>query len=342
MTDQRIGFACKTLSEQTFTDSKQEKLWLSQYNTKSTTVTSLDKLPRSAAIDKLCMIIQHNIDALKRMFTLVGSWPQPLRMMRIGSEILPARTHHNWTLAYQEPVVVKTLQGFGEVGALAREFDIRLSTHPAQFTMLVSHTHEVVERAIEDLEYHSELFRLMGFDSSDQRQEINIHGGAKRDDFLEYFQSSFRRLSRDTQQWLSVENDEYSYCLDDLLPLADRVKICLDINHYWINKGVYLEPNDPRMEQVVASWRGARPEIHVAFPQEHLLEGHSKTTLPDLALLESQGIKRSRLRAHSKRGWHTGLNNLCLAFWPQADLMVEAKEKNLAALDLYNQSQKIT
>lgn len=340
MIDQRIGFCCKLMTEESFPDTKLEKQWYAQYNTKSTTVTSLDKLPRTVAIDKLCGIIQHNIDTLTRMFTLVGSWPNALRMMRIGSEILPARTHHNWTLAYQEPVVVKTLQGFAAVGELARKLDIRLSTHPGQFTMLVSHTPEVVERAIEDLEYHSEIFRLMGFDSSDQRQEINIHGGANRDDFLDYFRASFRRLASDTQQWLSVENDEYSYCLDDLLPLADQVKICLDLNHYWIHQGDYLQPDDPRLGRVVESWRGARPEIHVAYPHERVLPAHSTTELPNIPLLESSGIKRSQLRAHSKRAWNSALNSYCQQFWDRADLMVEAKEKNLAAMDLYKHFHK--
>jgi UV DNA damage repair endonuclease len=304
MPDQRIGFACKLMTEQTFSDKKMEKQWYSDYNTKSTTITSLEKLPRTQAIEKLCEIIRYNIAVLTRQFQLVGSWPESLRMMRIGSEILPARTHARWSSVYQEPVLIETLRGFSAVGKLARDFDIRLSSHPGQFTMLVSHTPEVVERAIEDLEYHSEIFRLMGFDSSDQRQEINIHGGAKRADFLDYFQHSFARLASDTKQWLSVENDEYSYCLDHLLPLHDKVKICLDINHYWIHQGQYLAPDDPRLKSVIDSWRGARPEIHVAFPHEDVLADHSTSARPDITLLEASGMKRSKLRAHSKRAWN--------------------------------------
>lgn len=341
MTDQRVGFACKIMTEEMFPDRKQEKTWYESHNTKSTTITSLDKMSRTAAIDKLCGIIQHNIDTLKRQFTLVGGWPQQLRMMRIGSEVLPARTHHNWTMAYQEPVVVKTLQGFGAVGELARQFDIRLSTHPGQFTLLVSHSPDAVNRSIEDLEYHSEIFRLMGFNGSDQRQEINIHGGAKREDFLEYFKASFSRLSADTKQWLSVENDEYSYCLDDILPLSSMVKICLDINHYWIHQGHYLNSNDPRLNQVVDSWRGARPELHVAFPHEEILPLHCPLTKPNIALLEAQGVKRNKLRAHSNRAWNKALNNYCLEFWDRMDLMCEAKHKNLAAQELFEQSKTI-
>jgi UV damage endonuclease UvdE len=341
VTDKRIGFCCKFVSETEFKDKKSAAEWHSLYNTKGTTVTSLEKLTRTQAIDKLCGIVRYNTEVLMRQFQLVGSWPQELRMMRIGSEILPARTHANWSSAYQESVMIEALRGFGEVGKLARDFDIRLSTHPGQFTMLVSHEPEVVERAIEDLEYHSEIFRLMGFDGSDQRQEINIHGGARRDDFLDYFQHSFARLSSDTKQWLSVENDEYSYGLDHLLPLKDKVKICLDINHYWIHQGTYLSPDDPRLTQVIESWRGARPEIHVAWPHEDVLPSHSNTTRPDIALLESSGIKRSKLRAHSKRPWNKALNSYCLEFWDRMDLMCEAKEKNLAARELYDYSQTL-
>jgi UV DNA damage repair endonuclease len=257
-------------------------------------------------------------------------------MMRIGSEILPVRTFERYKHLYQEPSVVRVLEGFEAVGNLARKHDVRLSSHPGQYSILTSDKPDVVNRAIEDLEYHAEIFRLMGYTSSDQRQEINIHGGARCDDFVDRFLAGRNRLSRDAQQWLSVENDEFSYGLDDLLPLADKVKICVDINHYWIKQGSYLQPDDARMQQVISSWRGARPEIHVAWPHEQVLTDHvDPHQLPDMALLESRGYKRAKLRAHSNDAWIPAIGKYALEFWPMADLCVEAKYKNLASTKLY-------
>jgi UV damage endonuclease UvdE len=341
MTDQRIGFACKMLTEQTFENKKAAADWLKRHNTSATTVANLDKLDRSAAIDKIIAIIHANAEALCNQFSLMATWPQQLRMIRVGSEILPARTHPKYMSWYEdEPSIRKALHSFAAAGQLARQHDIRLSSHPGQFTMLCSNSDDVVNRSMDDLHYHSEIFRLMGFDSSDQRQEINIHGGAGRDDFLEQFRNNFRRLARDTQQWLSVENDEFSYCLDDLLPLADTVKICVDINHYWLHQGSYLAPDDPRLETVIHSWRGARPEMHVSWPSEEILNDHDSSVLPDMTLLEAKGHKRSKLRAHSETAWNSAICDAALAFWDRFDLMCEVKSKNLAAKALWLHSQK--
>lgn len=339
--DQRIGFCCKMLPEQTFDTKKDAQAWLDAHNCKSTTVAYLDKLTPSAVIDKICSIIRHNQAALSAQFRVIGTWPQALRMVRVGSEILPVRTFERYKHVYMEPEVQKVLQGFTAVGDLAREHDIRLSSHPGQYTILTSDNSPVVDRAVEDLEYHAEIFRLMGYDSSDQRQEINIHGGPKRQDMVERFRAVIPRLSADTRAWLSVENDEYSHGLDDLLPLADTVKIVVDINHHWIKEGEYLQPDDARMRQVVDSWRGARPEIHVAYPHEHVLPGHDVNQLPDMKLMEAQNIKRAQLRAHSDQSWLTAISHYALTFWHMADLCVEAKHKNWASKNLYKLATKV-
>lgn len=338
--DQRIGFCCKMLPEQTFDTRKDAQAWLDAHNCKSTTVAYLDKLTPSAVIDKICSIILHNQAALSAQFRVIGTWPQALRMVRVGSEILPVRTFERYKHVYMEPEVQKVLQGFAAVGDLAREHDIRLSSHPGQFCIITSDKPEIVSRAIEDLEYHAELFRLMGYDSSDPRQEINIHGGPKRSDFRERWRSAIQRLSADTRSWLSVENDEYSYGLDDLLGLADISKICVDINHYWLKEGEYLDPADSRMNAVIDSWRGARPEIHVSYPREDVLGSIAFEDLPQMQLLQEAGFSVSKLRAHSDMAWIKPITHYALSFWDKCDLMIEAKMKNLAAHKVFKAAQE--
>jgi len=340
--DKRIGFACKMMTEEVFASKKDANLWLKKYNTSATTVAALDRLSRSQAIEKIVSILRQNAQVLCNQFVALSEWPQALRMIRIGSEIMPARTHPRYMSWYEdESAIREALRDFARAGELARRWDIRLSTHPGQFTLLCSHSQEAINRSIDDLHYHSEIFRLMGFDSTDQRQEINIHGGARRDDFVDQFSTNFPRLSRDTQQWLSVENDEFSYCVDDLLPLADRVKICVDINHYWLHQGHYLDPQDARLERVIASWRGARPELHVSWPAESVLSNHDAGVLPQMPLLEGAGHKRSKLRAHSETAWNTAITDMALQFWDQFDLMCEVKSKNLAAHAVWQRGQQI-
>jgi hypothetical protein len=43
------------------------------------------------------------------------------------------------------------------------------------------------------------------------------------------------------------------------------------------------------------------------------------------------------MRAHSDYCWNTACNDWVLTFWEDFDIMVEAKMKNLASTQLYNQ-----
>jgi hypothetical protein len=50
---------------------------------------------------------------------------------------------------------------------------------------------------------------------------------------------------------VTVENDEMSYGLDDLLPLADCVPIVLDLHRYRVKTaGEYIQVDDPRIDTI--------------------------------------------------------------------------------------------
>ena len=333
--DRRIGYCCKLLPTQAFDTKKALNTWMETHNGKSTTVAHLDTLSYTQAVEKVRGIIEHNQQALIAQFKVMATWPKHLHMVRIGSEQLPVRTFPKYKVIYDEPVIKAQQTHWQSVGDLARKLDLRLSSHPGPYTILTSDKPEVVDRAIEDLEYHAEIFSLMGYDATDQRQEINIHGGPKRADFEARFRAAFVRLSMSCQQWLSVENDEFSYGVSDLLCVSDIVKICMDINHEWIHTGDHVQPDDARLEQIIHSWRGARPELHMAYPAEIYLTEHAPDQLPDLCMLEAVGHKKTRLRAHSDYAWIPSVTAHALKFWPQFDLCVEAKMKNLAQAQVY-------
>jgi UV DNA damage endonuclease len=59
---------------------------------------------------------------------------------------------------------------------------------------------------------------------------------------------------------------------------------------------------------------------------------------PDLDRLLAEGYKKQKLRAHSDFAWNWETNAWALSHWRWADIMVEAKGKNLASQQLYDQS----
>lgn len=155
---------------------------------------------------------------------------------------------------------------FKRCGEIAREYDIRLSFHPGQYTVLASDNPAVVERAIEDVEYHTLCAKLMGYGQVFQDFKINIHMNGR----LGYggFKDAFMRLSEEAKRMLTVENDEISCSLDDVLQAAELCPIVLDIHHHWVKEDAFIQPDDPRIEAIKASWRGVRPVLHYSISQE--------------------------------------------------------------------------
>jgi UV DNA damage endonuclease len=69
------------------------------------------------------------------------------------------------------------------------------------------------------------------------------------------------------------------------------------------------------------------------------LVGHDNGVRPDLDQLLDRGFKKQKLRAHSDFMWNHAVNDWALTFAGQWDIQVEAKGKNLASEQLYNQWQ---
>tara|TARA_B110000503_G_scaffold52086_1_gene83836 strand:- start:211 stop:690 length:480 start_codon:yes stop_codon:yes gene_type:complete len=133
-------------------------------NTRSTTVQWLNRQTVDVAEQRLWDIMVHNIAAYKKLIEYVGSLPPELRMVRLGSDVLPVYTQRDWAYYWQQPDVVAYCEReFAKVGDTARLLDVRLSMHPGQFTVLASDNPEIVDRSIEEFEYHTDVIRYMGY-----------------------------------------------------------------------------------------------------------------------------------------------------------------------------------
>jgi UV DNA damage endonuclease len=205
--------------------------------------------------------------------------------------------------------------------------------HPGQFCVIASANPSALVNGIAEFEYHAEVMSLMGYGEGwhPHGAHINIHGGARAVG-AEGFRDGLKRLSDAARNLITVENDEVSYGLNDLLPLVDAVPIVLDLHHHWIqSRGEYIEPDDPRVGRIVESWRGVRPVSHVSLSREDLLAGHDIYARPDFHLLVEAGIKPRDLRAHSDLMWNEAVNDLVTSHLAWTDFEVEAKLKNIAS-----------
>ena len=229
-----------------------------------------------------------------------------IRFLRMSSDMFPFASHLQWgyTLEY-------CTDELAAVGQLAKRYGHRLTTHPGQTNNLGSPHENVVLSTMRDLEYHAEMMDRMGLD---QDSVMIIHMGGKYDGkaaTMERFAQRFADLSKTAQDRLVLENDEYCYNVEELLPLCETLKIPLvfDYHHHSLNPGT--QPVDDLLQRVKASWkeRGITQKMH-----------YSESN--------SDAVTKAQRRKHSK------LVKSMPMCGSDVDLMIEAKGKEQAVLEL--------
>jgi len=330
----RLGFACKWIDYPHQTEGIKPTDDAKQFNTGTTTITWLKRQTREVAEQRLWNLMVQNIESTRKLVERVGTLDDNLRMVRLSSDILPAYTEPSWSYFWKLPSTIDYLEKhFSQVGKLARDNNVRLSFHPGQFTVLASDNPDIVNRSIEEFEYHADMARWMGFGQKFQDFKINVHISGRQGP--EGIRLAYQRLSPEARNCITIENEENSWGLDDCLELADILPIVMDIHHHWIREGEYINPTDSRVLRVVDSWRGVRPAMHYSVSREDYLTGHCVNTLPDHKLLLENGYKKQKLRAHSDFYWNKAANEWAITFLDKFDIMCESKGKNLASMELH-------
>lgn len=306
-----------------------------ELNTGATTVAWLNRQSKAVAEQKLQDLMVSNIEATRRLVERVGSLDRNLRMVRLGSDILPVYTESTWGYFFRDSDNRSYCEReFSKIGQLARDLDVRLSFHPGQFCVLASDKADVVGRSIEEFEYHVDMARWMGYGSTwhDHGFGINVHISGRQGP--QGIIAALTKMTPEARNLITIENDENSWGLDASLELEDHVALVLDIHHHWVREAEYIQADDSRVKRVVESWRGTRPLLHYSVSREDLLIEHDQLTLPNMVSLQASGYKRQKLRAHSDFYWNSAANDWALSFLPEFDLECESKAKNLASFRL--------
>lgn len=334
MNTPRIGFACMYRHPERELSLKALKALEGGYNPRTTTLRWMDSVTLAVAQEKLLDIVEHNLAAQIRLLGYVAQLPLGRRMLRLSSDLLPFYSHPKVAQFYQTPAVMQRLQLlFAAIGETARNADIRLSFHPGQFCVLGSDRPDVVENSLAEFEYHADMIRMMGYGQRFQDFKCNVHIAGRLG--AEGVRAVWPRLSAVARNCITFENDEKTYGVDDCLQLADLAPVVLDIHHCWIHESRYIAPDDPRVEQVIESWRGVRPVMHYSQPPESLqalgFTAEQKLEMADLLHV----LNKRDLYPHSNRMWNDWTNAYALKFLDRFDIMFEAKDKNLAVEAFY-------
>lgn len=284
------------------------------------------------AQERVYELVEHNLNATERLVDYVATLPLSQRMLRLGSDMLPAYTEENFGhLTKTNFITDMVATRLSNIGDKARKNGVRLSMHPGQFCVLASDRPDVVERSVEEFEYHADIARYMGYGKQFQDFKINVHISGRQGPAG--IKAILPKLSQEARNTITIENDENSWGIDSSLELVDDVALVLDIHHHWCHSaGEYINANDDRVKRIIDSWRGVRPVIHYSVSREDYLTGHRKDVRPDFKSLVDTGHKKAKLRAHSDYMWNDACNEWAGTFRENFDIMVESKCKNLASI----------
>jgi UV DNA damage endonuclease len=232
---------------------------------RSATATFVKQQDRPLQLERLSQICLDNarslVAAVEEVHRLgIGAF-------RVSSPLLPLFTHPEVGYRLEElPQGEKIVETLSAVKALKEAYRLRLSFHPDQFTLLSSPRTEVTAASLKELEYQAMLAGLIGADI------INIHGGGVYGDkksALMRLVAQISTLSEPIRSRLSLENDDRSYTVKDLLPVCEKLSIPLvyDVHHHRCNPdGLTVSE---AMESCLQSWRriDQEPCFHLSSPK---------------------------------------------------------------------------
>ena len=276
--------------------------------------------------------LRHSLERLERILDYLDR--NDIRMYRVATALAPYASHPGLPQFHDQ--VAECAGELAAIGALARERDIRLSSHPGQYTVLNSQSADVRAAAAAELEVQAALFDAMGL--GDEAVVVLHVGGSARGKpaACDRFLAGLELLSEAARRRLVVENDDRSFGVVDVVALAERagLRVVWDLLHHHCNDPDALSDRDA-LAAALATWpEGVTAKIHYSSPRLDL---------------EEQRVKRGRrverrhvlpqLRAHADLVDPIAFESFLtdVAGGRDFDVMLEAKAKDLALLRLREQ-----
>ncbi len=268
--------------------------------------------------------LRTSLEYVRQILAYCGE--QGIRMYRLSSNIAPYFTDPKRPQFGNQ--LAEAREDLARTGALARELDIRLSSHPGQYTVLNSPTPAIRAAAVRELQYHADVLDMMALPPT---AKMILHIGGVYGDkptALARFIEHYRELPDSIRARLVIENDDRLYSVGDALVVheATGVPVVFDNLHHALNGTPGLDEHSA-LATCLATWPAAvTPKTHYSDATTELTEVKVKG-------------KPARLQA-ARPGAHADyIDPVAFAAYVQAaadlrdfDVMFEAKAKDQAVL----------
>ncbi len=284
----RIGYACLTVNVPN-TDIKRCRL-------------------KNANDERLADIIGHNLNSLEN--TLDYNMKNGIRLFRISSDLIPFGSSPEIRLPWWD-IYEYWLKSIGD---RIRNYGMRVSMHPGQYTILNAERKSIIEKSVDDLAFHTRVLDSMQLSPE---HKIVLHVGGvynNKKKSMERFIESCKCLSSSIRQRLVIENDDKCYSVKDILTISNLldIPVVYDNLHNKVNPGDLLKSD--------AEW------IKICRKTWHSEDGVQKIHYSRQAPGKSPGAHADSIRVDDFTAFFNTVKNM------EIDIMLEVKDKNLSAL----------
>jgi UV DNA damage endonuclease len=273
--------------------------------------------------------LRHSLAALRAILDRLQR--EDIRMYRMATALAPYASHPDLPQFHRQ--VEECGEELAAVGAIARERDIRLSTHPGQYAVLNSERPEVQAAAAAEVEVQAAVLDAMGL-GPEAVVVLHVGGTAGgREAALGRFERGLVRLSDAGRARLVIENDDRAFGVADALAVSERtgLRVVFDVLHHHCHDPAGI-PQADALVAALATWPpGVVPKVHFSSPrldvEEHKVRAgrrvERRLVLPPLRahadLVDPIAFERFLREAAGGRSF---------------DVMLEAKAKDVALLRL--------
>ncbi len=257
-----------------------------------------------------------------------------ISMYRFSSDFAPYLTHPDLPQFHNQ--LVECRSELEELGARARQMNLRLSFHPSQYIILNAPNEKLVKTSIRDFAAQAEILDIMGQGSE---AVIVTHVGGVYGDpdaAIARFIENHKLLGEPARRRLVLENDDKSYGVRDTLNIHQSCGIRLIFDHQHHN---CCNPDGSKPEAAccasLQTWPAdCRPKIHFSSPRREnrtvmrVDKATGKKKAFECAPLPTQHA--DTIEEETFIPFARDVLRDCREF----DVMVEAKSKDLAVFKL--------
>ena len=209
--------------------------------------------------------LRHSLGHLGRVLDYLDE--SDIRMYRVATALAPYASHPELTQFHRQ--VEQCAEELAELGGVVRERDLRLSSHPGQYTVLNSEDMDVRAAAVAELEVQAALFDAMGL--GDEAVVVLHVGGAAggKAAACDRFLAGVERLSERAAARLVLENDDRSFGVAEVVGLARRagLRVVWDALHHRCHDPERLS-DEEALELAFGTWpSGQTPKVHFSSPR---------------------------------------------------------------------------